>query len=128
MDWDNYSVKSVITFSQQDAAGLVARAKGHRRYYGAVLKDKKAVIYKQCDAKRTVVAEAACDFEIDDTRELAFTLDGPRLSLAVDGKTAVSGQDESYLCGGAGFVVDSGAILADGFEVKRICSRRNKKD
>ena len=128
MDWDNYSVKSVITFSQQDAAGLVARAKGHRRYYGAVLKDKKAVIYKQCDAKRTVVAEAACDFEIDDTRELAFTLDGPRLSLAVDGKTAVSGQDESYLCGGAGFVVDSGAILADGFEVKRICSRKNKKD
>ena len=128
MDWDNYSVKSVITFSQQDAAGLVARAKGHRRYYGAVLKDKKAVIYKQCDAKRTVVAEAAFDFEIDDTRELAFTLDGPRLSLAVDGKTAVSGQDESYLCGGAGFVVDSGAILADGFEVKRICSRRNKKD
>lgn len=68
------------------------------------------------------------DFEIDDTRELAFTLDGPRLSLAVDGKTAVSGQDESYLCGGAGFIVDSGAILADGFEVKRICSRRNKKD
>ena len=128
MDWDNYSVKSVITFSQQDAAGLVARAKGHRRYYGAVLKDKKAVIYKQCDAKRTVVAEAAFDFEIDDTRELAFTLDGPRLSLAVDGKTAVSGQDESYLCGGAGFVVDSGAILADGFEVKRICSRKNKKD
>lgn len=128
MDWDNYSVKSVITFSQQDAAGLVARAKGHRRYYGAVLKDKKAVIYKQCDAKRTVVAEAAFDFEIDDTRELAFTLDGPRLSLAVDGKTAVSGQDESYLCGGAGFVVDSGAILADGFEVRRICSRRNKKD
>ncbi len=128
MDWDNYSVKSVITFSQQDAAGLVARAKGHRRYYGAVLKDKKAVIYKQCDAKRTVVAEAAFDFEIDDTRELAFTLDGPRLSLAVDGKTAVSGQDESYLCGGAGFIVDSGAILADGFEVKRICSRRNKKD
>ena len=128
MDWDNYSVKSVITFSQQDAAGLVARAKGHRRYYGAVLKDKKAVIYKQCDAKRTVVAEAAFDFEIDDTRELAFTLDGSRLSLAVDGKTAVSGQDESYLCGGAGFIVDSGAILADGFEVKRICSRRNKKD
>ena len=40
----------------------------------------------------------------------------------------MSGQDESYLCGGAGFIVDSGAILADGFEVKRICSRRNKKD
>ena len=120
MDWDNYTVSSVITFSQQDSAGLVARAKGHRRYYGAVLKDKKAVIYKQCDAERTVVAEAAFDFEIDDTRKLAFTLDGPELSLAVDGKTVVSGLDESYLCGGAGFVVDSGAILADGFEVRKI--------
>ena len=85
-----------------------------------MLKDKKAVIYKQCDAERTVVAEAAFDFEIDDTRKLAFTLDGPELSLAVDGKTVVSGLDESYLCGGAGFVVDSGAILADGFEVRKI--------
>ena len=67
-----------------------------------------------------MVAEAAFDFEIDDTRKLAFTLDGPELSLAVDVKTVVSGLDESYLCGGAGFVVDSGAILADGFEVRKI--------
>lgn len=120
MDWDNYSVKSVITFSQQDLAGLVARAKGHRRYYGAALTDKKAVIYRQCDNERTVIAEAAFEFAIDDTRELIFTVDGSRLSLAVDGVEAVSGQDETYLCGGAGFVVDSGAILADCFEIKRM--------
>lgn len=120
MDWDDYSVKSIITFSQQEQAGLVARAKGHRRYYGAVLTKGKAVIYRQCDVHRYIVAEADISFAIDETYEMEFCLEGTVLSLYVDGKEAVKGQDDSYLCGGAGFVVDSGAILADGFEIKRI--------
>lgn len=120
MDWDDYSVKSVITFSQQDQAGLVARAKGHRRYYGAVLSKGNAIIYRQCDEQRYVIAKAGICFTIDETHELEFSLEGTKLSLRVDGKPAVEGRDDCYLCGGAGFVVDSGAILADGFEVRRI--------
>lgn len=118
-DWDHYSVKSRITFSQQDAAGLVARAKGHRRYYGAVLSQGRAVIYRQCNEERKEIASAAYDFSIDDTHELEFVLDHSSLTFLVDGKLAVSGDDSSYGCGGAGFVVDSGAILGDGFEIKR---------
>lgn len=119
-DWDNYSVKSVITFSQQDLAGLVGRAKGHRRYYGAALTDGKAVIFRQCDGERLEIASAPFEFAIDETRELLFVLDGPRLTLFVDGREAAAGSDDAYLQGGAGFVVDSGAILADRFEIKRI--------
>ena len=120
MDWDNYTVSSVITFSQQDSAGLVARAKGHRRYYGAVLKDKKAVIYKQCDAERTVVAEAHLILRLMIPGSLPLRWMARNFLWRWTGKTVVSGLDESYLCGGAGFVVDSRAILADGFEVRKI--------
>jgi hypothetical protein len=40
----------------------------------------------------------------------------------VDGRTAVTGTDFAYRCGGAGFVVDSGAILADEFEIRDLRS------
>lgn len=120
MDWDNYAVKSKITFSYQEQAGLVARAKGHRRYYGAVLTGRKALIYRQCDEKRYVIAEADMDIQTDETYELEFRLKEDRLILSIDGKEVVKGADDHYLQGGAGFVVDSGAILADGFEIRRI--------
>lgn len=120
LDWSNYSVKSVLTFSQQDAAGLVARAKGHRRYYGAVLSQGNAIIYRQQDAERTVICQREFDFAIDNTHELEFIVDNDKLTLLVDGREVVSGNDSAYTSGGAGFVVDSGAILADGFEIKAV--------
>lgn len=117
LDWSDYSVRSAITFSQQELAGLVARAKGHRRYYGAVLSKGNAVIYKQEDDERVVIAIAPFEYVIDQTYELTFRVNKNELILFVDGKQAVVGRDSSYRYGGAGFVVDSGAILADEFEI-----------
>ena len=34
-DWDDYTVSSELTLVHQRTAGLVARARGHRRYYAA---------------------------------------------------------------------------------------------
>ncbi len=48
-DWKDYTVTSAITFSQQECAGLAARAKGHRRYYAAVFQDGKAKIIRRKD-------------------------------------------------------------------------------
>ncbi|POP32848.1 ADP-ribosylglycohydrolase family protein [Lactonifactor longoviformis] len=122
LDWDNYSVSSALTLGQQDAAGLVARAKGHRRYYGAVLTNGQAVIYRQKDGERTPVASESFDFEsgVDHIYNMKFTVNNDTLTLYVDGKEAVSGRDSAYTCGGAGFVVDYGAILADRFEITRV--------
>lgn len=119
-DWSDYSVKTVMTLSQQELAGLVARAKGHRRYYGAVLTGGCALIYRQQDGQRTEIAKAPCGYRIDGTYELAFSVKGNCLSMAVDGKVIVTGKDSAYTCGQAGFVVDSGAVLADGFEIMAI--------
>lgn len=116
-DWDNYITKSRITFSQQDSAGLVARASGHRRYYGAVFTGGKAVIYRQQAGTRTVLAEAPYPYQIDNTYELAFAVHDNKLCFLVDGTEILSCEDQEYKRGQTGFVVDSGAILADGFSV-----------
>lgn len=117
--WDDYQVSSVITFSQQDAAGLVARAKGHRQYYGAVFTDGCAMIYKQKNENRIMLAKKAYAYQIDQTYQLVFKVKGEILEFAVDGQPVVCARDKDYRCGQAGFVVDSGAILGDGFIVER---------
>lgn len=118
--WGNYQVSSVITFSQQDLAGLVARAKGHRQYYEAVFTEGDAVIYKQKDDKRIVLARKEFGYRIDNTYKLAFKVKDKVLEFYVDGKLIVAASDEEYGFGQAGFVVDSGAILGDGFLVERV--------
>lgn len=119
-DWKDYEVRSKITFSQQEAAGLVARAKGHRRYYGAVFTEGYAKIYKQKDGERIEIAKQPFPYEIDQTYDLCFRVKGDRLTLLVDGQEAAEGTDNEYPCGQAGFVVDRGAILGDAFEVKAV--------
>lgn len=119
-DWDDYSVESTITFSQQKAAGLVARAKGHRQYYGAVFTEGCALIYKQANEKRKIIARQSFAYEIDHTYTLKFVVKASDLILCVDGKEIVRGTDSAYARGQAGFVVDSGAILGDRFEVKAV--------
>ena len=119
-DWDDYEVSSVITFSQQDQAGLVARAKGHRQYYAAVFTEGCARIYKQKNEKRIILAEESFPYKIDNTYKLLLRVEGGRLTFFVDDREILCAQDEEYTCGQAGFVVDSGAILGDGFLVRRV--------
>jgi len=118
-DWRNYTVESRITFSQQKAAGLVARARGHRRYYAAVLSGGKASIVKRKDGEVIVLASVPFDYQIDQTHTLTFTVEGDRLMLFINGQETVQAYDGEYPSGGAGFLVDEGAILCDGFTVKR---------
>lgn len=119
-DWTDYSVESAITFSQQNAAGLVARAKGHRQYYGAVFTEGCALIYRQLNEKRMEVAKAPFGYEIDNTYALKFVVKGNELSLFVDGEEVVRGTDDAYACGQAGFVVDGGAMLGDRFIIRAV--------
>lgn len=118
-DWDDYTVSSAITFSQQEAAGLVARAKGHRQYYGAVLTGGCARIYKQKNEQRILLAKEQFGYQIDETHELAFKVKGETLELYIDKEKVLCASDSEYSRGQAGFVVDSGAVLGDGFVVER---------
>ncbi|POP34515.1 ADP-ribosylglycohydrolase family protein [Lactonifactor longoviformis] len=119
-DWKDYTVTSAVTFSQQECAGLVARAKGHRRYYAAVFQDGKAKIIRRKDWEITELAAVPYAYKIDGEYQVSFTVKGKHLSMAVNGKTVAEAEDSSYAQGGAGYVVDRGAILGDGFTVERV--------
>lgn len=119
-DWDNYAVTSTLTLAQQDCAGLVGRARGHRRYYAAVLKDGCAALIRRTDDKVLDLAKVPYPYEIDKTYTLQFRLSGSRLALLINGAQVVEAEDSAYPSGGAGFLVESGAMLADGFTIERL--------
>jgi ADP-ribosylglycohydrolase len=119
-DWVDYRVSSRIQFNASEAGGLVARARGHRRYYAAVVVGSTVQIIKQRDGERTVLAEAAVQHETDQTHDLAFEVDGTALVAYFDGVPVCTAQDPTHVSGGAGFLVDCGAMLADGFRVQSI--------
>jgi hypothetical protein len=116
-EWDNYTVSSRIQFVHAAYAGLVARSKGHRRYYAAVFTDGAMRIIRRCGARVDTLASSDTTYHEGDWHDVAFEVRGTRLIMYVDGREVCSGTDESYSSGGAGFVVGEGAIVANGFTV-----------
>lgn len=118
-DWRDYAVSSLITFSQQRAAGLVIRARGHKRYYAGRLVNGYAQIIKQRDDETIILAQTPLDWALDETHFLEIEAAGAQLTLSVDGVKTAAAQDDDYRSGGAGYIVDEGAIVADGFTIKQ---------
>lgn len=119
-DWDNYSVTSSLTLAQQEGTGLVARARGHQRYYSAMLKGGEAVIVKRLDGAAIELAKEPFCYSVDKTYTMCFSLLNDKLTFYIDGKEIVKATDRSYVSGGAGFIVERGAILADGLTIERL--------
>ncbi|TAM67553.1 MAG: ADP-ribosylglycohydrolase family protein [Microbacteriaceae bacterium] len=119
-DWADYSVASRIEFNQQDGAGLVARSRGHRRYYSAELRGSRLVLVKVDGAQQTELASVDVVHTVDERHDLEFTVVGELLSARWDGDLLLTATDREFTAGGAGFVVHRGAFLADGFRVRAI--------
>lgn len=119
-DWKNYAVSSDITFSFQEGAGLVARANGHRQYYGAILTDGYVQIIKRKDADIKVLVKKPYVYNYEDTISVEFILENENLFVHLDGEEVLSCQDWDYKEGGAGYIVNRGCILANKFLVKRV--------
>jgi hypothetical protein len=116
-DWDDYSVESSIDYSINDGGGLVARSRGHRRYYAGMLKGNEALIVRRHDDEVTVLGRSPVEIGATGKRDLKFSLKGGELRLTVDGKERVAVIDDAYTSGAAGFIVEKGTIVADGFLV-----------
>jgi hypothetical protein len=124
-DWKDYSISSTLIFMQHKGAGLVVRSKGHRRYYAALIQGSFARIIKVRDRETIVLAEKDCGCQIDQKYHLDLSVCGNSLGMKVDGNSILSVEDNEYTCGGAGFVVNKGAILIDRFS---ICAMTLKKE
>ena len=117
--WRDYAVETGLRFSLHRSGGLVLRARGLRRYYAALFSggDRIAIVARQDGAEHTL-AETAFSYEMECLYALRFAAVGDRLSLAVDGAALLEARDDGYRSGGAGFVIDEGTMIADGFRVR----------
>lgn len=118
-DWRDYAVDTRLRFSLHRRGGVVLRAGGLRRYYAALFSggDRIAIVARQDDAVHPL-AQAAFPYEMERRYALRFAADRDRLSLAVDGTPLLEARDDRYRSGGAGFVIDAGTMLADGFRIR----------
>nr|WP_249316899.1 ADP-ribosylglycohydrolase family protein [Bacillus sp. FJAT-50079] len=119
-DWDDYSVESKLIFSLHKKAGLTARSNGHRRYYAAVYEGGNQVsIISRKDNDLVILASAKFLYEEDRLYDTKFTVKGNHLSLFVDGNELLSVKDEKnlYTSGSAGFLIEEGTMMADGFTI-----------
>ena len=122
-DFTDYQVTSTLKMSLHDKAGLVARSKGHRRFYAAVMTGMDKVrIVKRCDDKLTILGEAGFDYEEFREYEMTFRVKCQELELLVDKKRLLACHDSDgpYTAGGAGFLVDTGSMFIKGFCLERI--------
>ncbi|MDE0450093.1 MAG: ADP-ribosylglycohydrolase family protein [Spirochaetaceae bacterium] len=119
-DWRDYAVETRLRFSLHRSAGVVLRTRGLRRYYAAVFSGGRrlAIVARQDEATH-VLAGADVPYQMERLYALRFAAHGDRLSLAVDGIPLLEASDHRYRSGGAGFVIDAGTMLADGFRVRR---------
>jgi ADP-ribosylglycohydrolase len=120
-EWDDYAIRSTLAFNLHRRAGLVARSVGHRRYYAATFSQgTTAALVKQDNSDHTILASAGWAYQHDVAYRVELRCAGPRLRLLVDGECLLDATDAShpFLHGGAGFLVEEGTLLADGFHVQ----------
>lgn len=122
-DWKDYTVTSVLTLAQQEGAGLVGRACGHRRYYGALLKDNCAVLIKRINEQVTELAKVPYPYQIDGSYTMQLSMCGNKIKMFIDGMEIAEAVDGTFTSGGAGFIVERGAMLADGLTVENLGER-----
>ncbi len=116
-EWADYIVASRLQFVHAKCAGLVARSKGHRRYYAAVFTGGKMQIIKRLADTVTVLAEGADSYREGDWHDFRFEVQGNRLAMFIDGQKVCACEDDSFSRGGAGYMVSEGAIVAKEFDV-----------
>ena len=118
-DWEDYSVESTLYYSLHKEGGLVARSIGHRRFYGAVLREsRKAQIFVEKDGVRKILAESDYFYKEDVGYCMNFSLKGTTLILSIDGQKVLETKDDTYSYGAAGFIVSEGTMTCDSLIVK----------
>jgi hypothetical protein len=119
-DWVDYEVSSRLMMDRCRTVGLVARARGHRRYYAAVLRNQRAAIIKRVDGDVFVLNEVPFSYAENAAIDVAFSAAGSVLAMSVDGRRVVAALDDFLRSGGAGFLIEEGTVPARGFAVRAV--------
>ncbi len=103
--WRDYTVTADVTPHLVRSAGIAARVQGLRRYYALELAGRDTV---RLVRGGVVLAERAVAWEFGRTYQLALTVDGDRITGAVDGEQLFEATDDALDCGGVALTVTEG--------------------
>jgi hypothetical protein len=98
----------------------VARARGHRRYYAGILRGHEAQIVRRYDGELKVLAAAPFPPGATGWHDLTLAAERDTLTLSVGNQLVLTAKDDAFTSGGAGFVVNTGSIVADGVHIGRL--------
>ena len=115
-EWRDYTVNANVTVHVGRYAGLIARARGLKRYYAARLNaGERFEILRVVDEDRTVLASTRFFWRLDETVHLSITIREERGSARA-GEAVLEIDDErgeALSSGGPGLLVAGGAVSVD---------------
>ena len=119
-EWTDYKVAADTMVHLGSEAGVAVRVQGLRRYYAALLtRDGRIRIVRQRDEVRTVLAEAAFDWQLETAYDMAVEADGSTIRCSVGG-ISLSAEDDGphgFRDGGIGLLVNEGALSSNSVRV-----------
>lgn len=119
--WKNYSVQTTLIPGIHKRFGLVGRCRGHRRFYGLVFwENQKMAIIRKKGSEEELLAVTDLVYECDKRLTCCLQFCGERISAFVNENKILDAFDRSYKSGGAGFLIEEGTVLADGFCIESL--------
>lgn len=118
-DWQDYTVKSKITFDLAESGGVGARVQGLERYYALELtRGNKVRLIKKLDGTH-ILQEVDFAFEFNREYEFSLNVQGNFLIGAIDGVELISFEDRTspLQSGGISLLVESGTLSTNRIEV-----------
>jgi ADP-ribosylglycohydrolase len=106
-DWTDYTISSRFAIALADSGGLIARYQGLQRFVALVKTADSLKLVLNYYGERTL-AEVPCTWEVDELHTLALTVTGSAIVAHLDGQEVLRADDDTILCGGAGYIVDRG--------------------
>jgi ADP-ribosylglycohydrolase len=122
-EWTDYALTSNLSFSLHKSGGLVARSKGHRRYYAAILEGgTTASIIMRKNEEIIVLGSVPFPYIEDRLYQMKLEITGNQFTLHIDDAAVLKAIDpkNTYDRGSAGFLVEEGTILAENFIVNKL--------
>ena len=115
-EWKDYTVEVDLMVHLGSSAGVVARAQGLRRYYGArVTRDGMFQLVKHYDDIYDIMASEKITFAFDKIINITFTVIGSSLSANIGNTTLMASDDSNFIMssGAIGLMVTDGAASAN---------------
>ncbi len=107
--WRDYTVSAEVLPHLADRAGLVAAARGLRRYLALVLdRDGRVRLVRRHDDAETVLAESGAVWTREQPMSLSLSVSDGAITATVDGETITAPADGLPVNGAVGFLVERG--------------------